>query len=105
MTSPWALLALAGLLEVVWATSMKASDGFTRIGPSILTGVAAFASFWLLAAAMKNLPLGTAYAVWVGIGVVGAAAAGMVMFSDPATPQRLVGIGLIIAGIAALKLA
>ncbi|GAA6176366.1 DMT family transporter [Sulfitobacter pacificus] len=105
MTSPWILLFVAALLEVVWATSMKASDGFTRIGPSILTGIAAFASFWLLAAAMKDLPLGTAYAVWVGIGAVGAAIMGMVMFGDAATPIRIAGIALIVAGIAALKLA
>jgi quaternary ammonium compound-resistance protein SugE len=105
MSSPWFLLVIAGLLEIVWATSMKASDGFTKIGPSVLTGVAAFASFWLLAAAMKDLPLGTAYAVWVGIGVVGAALTGMILFGDGATAQRLAGIALIIAGIATLKLA
>lgn len=105
MSSPWFLLVVAGLLEIVWATSMKASDGFTKIGPSVLTAVAAFASFWLLAAAMKDLPLGTAYAVWVGIGVVGAALTGMILFGDGATVQRLAGIGLIIAGIATLKLA
>jgi len=101
----WIYLVIAGALEVVWATSMKASDGFTKPLPSVITGVTAFASFWLLAAAMKQLPLGTAYAVWVGIGVVGAAILGIVMFGESLSPLRLCGIGLIIAGIAALKLA
>ncbi|QUJ75875.1 multidrug efflux SMR transporter [Sulfitobacter albidus] len=103
--NPWLILALAGLLEIVWAASMKASDGFTKIGPSVLTGVAAFLSFWLLGLAMKSLPLGTAYAVWVGIGALGAAVLGIAMFGEAATPLRLAGIALIAAGIACLKLA
>ena len=101
----WIILAIAGLLEVVWATAMKASDGFTKLGPSALTGVTAFASFWLLAKAMETLPLGTAYAVWTGIGVMGAATLGIVLFGDAVTPLRLVGIALIAAGIAALRFA
>ncbi|KIN65418.1 Small multidrug resistance protein [Sulfitobacter noctilucae] len=105
MLNPWAILMLAGLFEIVWAASMKASDGFTRIGPSILTGITAFISFWLLAMAMKDLPLGTAYAVWVGIGAVGAALLGIMVFGDAATPLRIGGIVLITAGIVALKLA
>lgn len=105
MSNPWVILTLAALFEVVWAASMKASDGFTKVGPSVLTGVAAFVSFWLLAMAMKDLPLGTAYAVWVGIGAVGAALVGIMLFGDAATPMRIAGIGLIAAGIAALKLA
>lgn len=105
MTQAWLLLITAGLFEIIWAAAMKASDGFTRVGPSILTGVTAFVSFWLLAMAMKDLPLGTAYAVWVGIGAVGAALVGIALFGDAATPLRIAGIALIAAGIAALKLA
>lgn len=101
----WIILIIAGLFEVVWAGTMKASDGFTKVGPSILTGVTAFISFWLLAYAMKELPLGTAYVVWVGIGGIGAAILGMVWFGDPATPMRLAGLALVAAGITALKLA
>lgn len=101
----WILLAIAGLLEVVWATAMKASNGFTHTGYSILTGVTAFASFWLLAIAMKHLPLGTAYVVWVGIGGIGTALLGIILFGDEVTPLRIGGIALIAAGIAALKFA
>ena len=105
MSTPWMLLIAAGVFEIIWAGAMKASDGFTRVGPSVLTGVAAFISFWLLAAAMKDLPLGTAYAVWVGIGAVGAALVGIMLFGDAVAPLRIGGIALIAAGIAALKLA
>lgn len=101
----WVILVIAGLFEVIWAVSMKASDGFTKTGPSIVTGVTAFISFWLLAYAMKTLPLGTAYVVWVGIGAIGAALLGIVMFHDAASPMRLAGIALVAAGIATLKLA
>lgn len=103
--NPWIILTLAGILEIVWAASMKASDGFTKIGPSVLTAVTAFVSFWLLGVAMKSLPLGTAYVVWVGIGALGAATMGIVLFADAATPMRLAGIGLVAAGIVLLKLA
>ena len=102
---PWVLLVAAGLLEIVWAVALKASDGFTRKGPAALTVVAAAASFYLLARAMRDLPAGTAYAVWTGIGALGVAILGMVWFGDAATPLRIAGIGLIIAGIMALKLA
>jgi quaternary ammonium compound-resistance protein SugE len=105
MTNAWMFLLAAGLLEIFWAATMKASDGFTRIGPSIATGVAAFISFWLLAMAMKDLPLGTAYAVWVGIGAIGAALVGIAVFGEAVTPLRIAGIAMIAAGIAALKLA
>jgi quaternary ammonium compound-resistance protein SugE len=105
MLNPWIILLIAGLFEVVWATSLKASDGFTKLGPSMITGVAAVISFWLLGTAMKELPLGTAYAVWVGIGAVGAAILGIVMFGDAATPLRLGGIAVIALGIAMLKFA
>jgi len=103
--NPWIILIFAGLLEVVWASTMKASDGFTNIVPSIITGVAAFLSFWLLAIAMKELPLGTAYVVWVGIGAIGAAVVGIVYFGDSITPLRVAGLAMVAAGIAALKMA
>ena len=103
--NPWIILVIAGLFEIVWATSMKASNSFTNTAPSIITGIAAFISFWLLAMAMKELPLGTAYVVWVGIGALGAAILGIVMFGDSITPLRITGIALIAAGIAALKFA
>jgi quaternary ammonium compound-resistance protein SugE len=105
MINPWFILVLAGLFEVVWAVSMKASDGFTKTMPSIVTGVAAVISFWLLAIAMKHLPLGTAYTAWVGIGAVGAAVLGILAFGDSVTPLRIGGIALIMLGVVALKLA
>ena len=103
--NPWIILVAAGLLEVVWASTMKASNGFTNLMPSIITGIAAFLSFWLLAMAMKELPLGTAYVVWVGIGAIGAALVGIVYFGDAVTPLRIAGLALVAAGIAALKMA
>lgn len=105
MSLAWIYLLIAGLLEVVWATAMKASNGFTVMVPSVITGVAAFASFYLLGLALRDLPLGTAYAVWVGIGAIGAAILGIIWFGDPATMMRIAGIALIAAGIIALKLA
>jgi quaternary ammonium compound-resistance protein SugE len=101
----WVLIAIAGVLECVWALGLKYSDGFTRLWPSIITALAAVGSFWLASVAMKTLPVGTAYAVWVGIGVVGAALFGMIMLGDAISPLRLIGIALILSGIAALKLA
>lgn len=100
----WSLLLAAGLLEVVWSVSMKASDGFTRHFYSGITLVAAWLSFWLLGVAMKSLPLGTAYAVWTGIGAVGAALLGMLIFKEPATAGRIVCILAIVGGILGLKL-
>lgn len=100
----WVYLVLAGLLEVVWAMGLKYSEGFSRLWPSLITVVAMVASFWLLATALKQIPLGTGYAVWVGIGAVGTALLGMLVLKEPATVARLVCIGLIIAGIAGLKL-
>jgi quaternary ammonium compound-resistance protein SugE len=100
----WLLLLIAGLLETVWALSMKASEGFTRLPYTVLTFVAAWASFWLLGLALRSLPVGTAYAVWTGIGAVGVAVAGMVLFAEPATAARIVCIALIAAGILGLKL-
>ena len=101
----WVWLVLAGLLEVVWAVGLKYSEGFTRLVPSVVTAVAAAASFWLLAVALKHIPLGTGYVIWVGIGAVGTALVGMWLFHEPATAARLVCIGLIVAGIIGLKLA
>lgn len=103
--TPWLLVLLAGLLETGWALGLKYSDGFTRPIPSALTLAGAVASFWLLSLAMKSLPVGTAYAVWVGIGAVGTALLAMALFGEPASPLRIAGIGLILAGIVALKLA
>ncbi|MBO4167832.1 multidrug efflux SMR transporter [Cereibacter azotoformans] len=103
--SAWLLVLVAGLLETGWALGLKYSDGFTRPVPSVLTVVGALASFWLLSLAMKSLPVGTAYAVWVGIGVVGTALLAMALFGEPASPLRLGGIALIVAGVVALKFA
>jgi quaternary ammonium compound-resistance protein SugE len=94
-----------GVLEVVWAASMKASDGFTRLVPSTITVTTMIASFALLAWAMRTLPLGTAYAVWVGIGAIGAFAFGTIVLHEPATPMRLAAAVLIFAGIVTMKLA
>jgi quaternary ammonium compound-resistance protein SugE len=99
------LLLVAGGLEVVWATSMKASDGFTRLPYTALTIVAAWVSFWLLGVALKVLPVGTAYTVWTGIGAVGATLFGILYFHEPASLLRLGCIALIVCGILGLKLA
>lgn len=101
----WLLLFLAGILETVWTVGLKYSEGFTRLWPSIGTFVAMAFSFWLLAMAMKSLPMGTAYAVWTGIGAVGAVILGIILFNEPVTVARMGCVGLIIAGIAGLKLA
>lgn len=101
----WPALVLAGLFEVGWALGLKYSNGFTKLGPSVLTLLGAVASFWLLSHAMKTLPVGTAYAVWVGIGTVGTATLAVVLFGEPVNAVRIAGIGLIVAGIVALKLA
>lgn len=90
-------------METAWALGLKYSEGFTRPLPSALTVVGALISFWLLSMAMKELPVGTAYAVWVGIGAVGTAIAAVFLFGDPVTPLRVLGIALIVAGIAALQ--
>jgi len=103
-STAWAILVVAGLLEVVWSSSMKASEGFTKHLYTVVTLVAAWLSFWLLGLAMKTLPLGTAYAVWTGIGAVGAAVLGMAFFKEPATAARILCIAAIIAGIVGLKL-
>lgn len=97
-------LIAAGLLEIVWATAMKHSAGFTRPIPTSITVLAMIASFILLAAAMKSLPLGTSYVIWTGIGAVGAFVARVVLFDEAVTPLRLVGAVLIVAGLAIMKL-
>jgi quaternary ammonium compound-resistance protein SugE len=99
----WWLLFFAGLFEIAWAIGLKYTEGFTRPMPSILTVLAMAASFWLLATAMKTLPVGTAYAVWTGIGAVGTVILGILLFNEPATIIRLLCILMIIAGILGLK--
>jgi quaternary ammonium compound-resistance protein SugE len=103
--SPWAILAIAGLMETGWALGLKYSDGFTKAVPSVITVTLALASFYLLSLAMKTLPVGTAYAVWVGIGAVGTAVAAVFLFGETVNALRVLGVLLILAGIAALKFA
>ena len=100
----WALLFLAGLLEVAWAVGLKYTDGFTRPWPTVATLAAMIGSMVLLALAVRTLPLGTAYAVWTGIGTAGAVLLGIVLFQEPATLARLFFVGLIVAGIVGLNL-
>ncbi|MFO1317921.1 MAG: quaternary ammonium compound efflux SMR transporter SugE [Burkholderiales bacterium] len=102
---PWLLLFLAGLFEVGWAIGLKYTDGFTRPWPTAGTVVAMVASVVLLGIAMKSLPVGTAYAVWVGVGAVGTAALGIVLFGEAASAGRLASLALIVAGIVGLRLA
>lgn len=99
----WVILVVAGLLEVVWAVGLKYTHGFTKLGPSVLTVLAMAGSFYLLSLAMRTLPLGTAYGVWVGIGAVGAAIAGIVLFREPATALRVFSLLLVVAGIVGLR--
>ena len=100
----WVFLACAGLLEVFWSSFLKLSEGFTKLGFSIVTVVGMLASFYLLSQAMKTLPLGTAYAVWTGIGTVGTAVVGMVLFGESTATLRLLCLALIVCGIIGLKL-
>ncbi len=100
----WMILIAAGLLEVVWAVGLKYTEGFTRLLPSVVTAVAMTGSVVLLGLAMRQLPLGTAYAVWTGIGTVGTAIVGMLVLGEPAGALRIGCIGLIVLGIAGLKL-
>lgn len=100
----WILLVLAGLLEIGWAIGLKYTDGFTRLWPTLGTVAAMVTSIVLLGIAMKSLPVGTAYAVWVGVGAVGTVILGIVLFAEPADTARLVSVGLIVAGIIGLKL-
>jgi quaternary ammonium compound-resistance protein SugE len=100
----WVYLVVAGLFEIAWAIGLKYTDGFTRIVPTALTVGAMVASVVLLGIALRELPVGTGYAVWTGIGTVGTAILGMILFAEPATAFRLASIGLIVAGIVGLKL-
>lgn len=100
----WAILITAGLLEVVWAIGLKYTDGFTRLWPTVATVSAMVLSVWLLGIAMKSLPVGTAYAVWVGIGAIGTAIFGIILFAESANTGRLLSLLLIFAGIVGLKL-
>ncbi|MFZ3007499.1 MAG: quaternary ammonium compound efflux SMR transporter SugE [Phenylobacterium sp.] len=101
---PWLILFAAGLCEIGWAVGLKYTEGFTRLWPTVFTGASLLVSMALLGVAMKSLPLGTAYAVWTGIGAVGTVILGIVLFKEPATVARLVCVGLIVAGILGLKL-
>lgn len=101
---PWLYLLIAGLLEVAWATGLKSSEGFTRLWPSVFTVVTALGSFWLLALAMRQLPLGTAYAVWTGIGAVGAFVLGIIVMGEAVSVARVLSALLIVAGLVGLKL-
>jgi len=101
----WIYLGLAGVLEVVWAVALKASDGFTRWRPAAIMAVAIVLSFLFLSRALRDIPVGTAYAAWTGIGAAGVAVIGMLWFDEPASLARLAFLGLIIVGIVGLKLA
>ena len=101
----WIILVLAGLFEVGWAIGLKYTDGFTRPWPTVGTVIAMVISLGLLGIAMKSLPVGTAYAIWVGVGAVGTALLGIILLGEPATTGRLVSLALIVAGIIGLKLA
>ncbi len=102
---PWILLLFAGLLEIVWAVAMKQTAGFTRLWPTAIMGVAMIGSFGLLAMAMRDLPLGTAYTIWTGIGAVGAFTVGILFLGEALTPMRIGAAVLIVAGLVIMKLA
>ena len=102
---PWIILLLAGLFEIAWAISLKFTDGFTRLWPTVATLAGLVISVGLLGIAARSLPIGTAYAVWTGIGAVGTVICGILFLGEPATTMRLVCVGLILAGIAGLKVA
>jgi quaternary ammonium compound-resistance protein SugE len=101
----WIYLFIAGLLEIGWAIGLKYTEGFTRLVPSVLTALSMVLSVALLGLALKTLPVGTAYAIWTGIGAFGTAVLGIALFGEPATALRLACLGLIVAGIVGLKLA
>lgn len=100
----WLYLFVAGLMEVAWAVGLKYTEGFTRLWPTVWTGAALVLSMALLAASIRTLPLGTAYAVWTGIGAVGTAALGVVLFGESVSPARVACIALVVAGLVGLKL-
>ncbi len=100
----WLLLILAGLFEIAWAIALKYSEGFTRLWPSVIFGVCAWLSFILLSQAIKEIPIGSSYAVWTGIGAVGVAIAGIAWFGEPASLARIACIALILIGIVGLRI-
>ncbi len=100
----WGILVLAGIFEIFWAVGLKYTDGFTKLIPSLFTIVAMLVSFWLLSLSLKTLPLGTAYAVWVGIGTIGTVIAGIMLFGDSINIIRIISIAFIILGITGLKI-
>ncbi|MDN5088465.1 quaternary ammonium compound efflux SMR transporter SugE [Aliarcobacter butzleri] len=100
----WGILVLAGIFEIFWAIGLKYTDGFTKLIPSLFTIIAMLVSFWLLSLSLKTLPLGTAYAVWVGIGTIGTVIAGIMLFGDSINIIRIVSIAFIILGIIGLKI-
>ena len=100
---PWIYLLLAGLFEIGFAVGLKYTEGFTRLWPSIGTGLAAAASLWLLTQSLKAIPVGTAYAIWTGIGALGVVSLGIFLFGESASPLRLLCIALIVAGVVGLK--
>lgn len=104
MSTNWVILIIAGLFEILWAIGLKYTDGFTKLTPSILTILSMLVSIWLLCISLKTLPLGTAYAVWVGIGTVGTVIAGIILFNDSVNLLRIVSILFIILGIIGLKI-
>ena len=101
----WIILVLAGLFETGWAIGLKYTDGFTRLWPTVWTGLAMIISLWLLGIALKTLPVGTAYSVWVGVGAVGTVILGIALLEEPANAARLISVALIIIGIIGLKFA
>jgi quaternary ammonium compound-resistance protein SugE len=101
----WVILVIAGLFEVGWAVGLKYTEGFTKLWPTAWTALAMIISLWLLGVAMKSLPIGTAYSIWVGVGAVGTVILGIVLLGEPANTARLISVALIIAGIIGLKLA
>ncbi|PZP11623.1 MAG: quaternary ammonium compound-resistance protein SugE [Aliarcobacter butzleri] len=100
----WGILVLAGIFEIFWAIGLKYTDGFTKLIPSLFTIIAMLVSFWLLSISLKTLPLGTAYAVWVGIGTIGTVIAGIMLFGDSINIIRIISIAFIILGIIGLKI-
>lgn len=101
---PWLILTIAGLLEIAWAIGLKYTHGFTKLWPSVLTIIAIIASMYLLSVAAKDIPIGTAYAVWTGIGALGAAILGIVLFKEPASAIRIFFLSMLLASIVGLKM-
>jgi quaternary ammonium compound-resistance protein SugE len=101
----WVILVVAGLFEVGWAVGLKYTEGFTRLWPTVWSAASMIISLWLLGIAMKSLPVGTAYSIWVGVGAVGTVTLGVVLLGESASAPRIVSVGLIIAGLIGLKLA